>query len=135
MSSGFAGSLTRHMGKFEREVESRLDIFTDDFQPPGAFEKVPGSDVNKPKGGYEKPHDDTVPEADKRFVRMAAAGLPKDQEPMDALDRIEQRYQARIKEPGDQFPVGKESPSSLNAKKKDADAKAKSKGSKIDEAT
>lgn len=37
MSNGFANSTTRGMGKFEREVESRmkrLDVFTDDFSPP-----------------------------------------------------------------------------------------------------
>jgi 8-oxo-dGTP pyrophosphatase MutT (NUDIX family) len=86
----------------------RLGLQSNDFHE--AFDRDSDAFVEsdeaivKRSGPYEKPHDDTVPEADPSFGRLAAAGNPADQEPMDALDREAQRYQSRIKAPKDQFP-------------------------------
>lgn len=105
LSNGFTGGSTRGMGTFMQELEIRmkkLDLFTDEFSPPGAAEKVPGADFTKRTAPYAKPHDNTVPEA--KFRGMAAAGDPKDQEPADVLDRIEYRIQAPIKNPYNEFP-------------------------------
>lgn len=116
MSSGFAGSNTKGMGGFDREVEARLaklegrtkkklDIFTDEFSPPGVSEISPGQDVSKGKS-YQQPHDDTIPEADPKFTQkgLAPAGDPAVQPEMDAMDQIQHEIQAKIKKPEDQFP-------------------------------
>lgn len=97
------------MGRFEREIETRmkkLDVFRDDFDSPSpAFNESDVVDSVKKSGPYGKKHNDTIPEADPSFGLLAASGKPEDQEPMDAMDRDEQRYQSRIKDNADQFPM------------------------------
>jgi hypothetical protein len=106
LSSGFAGSTTREMGDFSREVETRmgkrLDTFTDDFSPPGTAGIVSGQDVRKPgqEDGYAKPHDDSRPVASRDFTLAAQ----KEQDAMNTLDRIEHLFNARVKKMDDQFP-------------------------------
>lgn len=111
MSSGFTGSTTRSMGRFEREVETRqkkMDRFTDDYDVPSpAFDETDIVDSIKKAGPYGQKHDDAIPEADPSFVHMAPAGKASDQEPMDALDREVQAYESRIKDIHDQFPASK----------------------------
>ena len=109
MSSGFSGSSTRSIDGLTREIESRMQTnqFQTDFEPSSrAFVETDESIIKK-SGPYEKPHDDYIPEASPDHARMAAAGDPRDQEPMDALDREVQRYQSRVKDPADQFPMSK----------------------------
>lgn len=105
MSSTFAGSSTKSTGSFEREIEKRLDIFTDEFDaktPPGDRDRF----ADKPKG-FGKPHDDSPAEAEPGFVRAAAAGNASDQEPLDEIDQAEHERNAGIKPAADQFPTGK----------------------------
>ena len=122
LSSGFASSATRGMSGIDKEVESRikkLDVFTDDFSPPGTSELVPGQNPNKANAPYGKPHDDFVPEADPQFwakcqgqpwakqlpdKKMHSAGDPADQEKMDWLDEMANALDAPLKNPFDQFP-------------------------------
>lgn len=122
LSSSFASSATRSMSEFDRMVESRmskrLDVFTDDFSPPGTAEISPGQDVNKRSAPYGKKHEDYIPQSDPNFWqkgregpwasqlprKMHSAGDPKDQQPMDDLDETEYRHEAPIKKSGDQFP-------------------------------
>lgn len=103
------------MSNFSREVETRLatgkrgkrlDTFTDDFSPPGTAESSPGANRTKPgtSGGYQKPHDDSPATAEPGFVRAAAAGNAKDQEPLDEIDAQTQRQEGGIKKPSAQFP-------------------------------
>jgi len=114
MSSGFTGSSTRGMSDLDREIEYRLgnvkymDVFTNDFSPPGAADTEPWHDTTKGKE-YQKPHDDypagrPIGTRSTRPSRLHAAGDPKDQAPMDLDDAITQRIQAPIKNPNDQFP-------------------------------
>lgn len=116
MSTGFAGSSTRDLDGFEREVETRmrkrLDIFTDDFDPPGTSEAFPGGNFNKQRQYPGKPHDDFSQAEDNsrnhdpRYKPMHNPG-PKaqgDQEAFDALDEAAYLDDARIKPPDEQFP-------------------------------
>jgi hypothetical protein len=114
MSSSFTSSSTRGLSNFEREIEKRLDVFTDDFSPPGSREGVPGLDFRKPGGGYQKPHEDTDQENDQsrnhspQYRPMAAAGLPQDQEPLDDIDDAARHYEDHVKKYGEQFPGARE---------------------------
>ena len=109
MSTGFSGSSTRGMGKFEREVESRmkrLDVFTDDFKRDrdAARDSLPGIDSRYRKGDeYQSPHDDFRPEANPSF-KLAASGREEDQSGLDLIDRVEQKMASKIKGYDDQFP-------------------------------
>lgn len=96
MSTGFAGGATRKFKSVEHEVESRLkrmDVFTDDFSPPGASEKFPGSDFTKRNAPYEDKHTD-----------MAAAGNAREQPVLDEIDQQEHDFNAPLKPGHDQFP-------------------------------
>jgi hypothetical protein len=121
LSQGFSSSATRGMSELDKEVETRmkhLDVFTDDFSPPGSGESFPGADFDKRDAPYGKPHDDFAPEADPSFwkkgsegpwarqlpQKMAAAGDARDQQPMDDLDEVEYRFEAPVKKVEDQFP-------------------------------
>ena len=118
LSSGFTSSVTRGMSEFDKEVETRmfqrLDVFTDDFSPPGTSESFPGGDFNKRSAPYQKPHDDFDPEADPQFwdktkagpwaKQLHSAGDPKDQEKMDWLDKVSNAFEVPVKNPYDQFP-------------------------------
>jgi len=99
---------TQVFGSVPPEFKSmkHLDVFTDDFSPPGASELAPGQDPNKANGGYQKPHDDFVPEASRKFT-LAAAGDAKDQEPLDRIDREQQQIESGIKPQSTQFPGAK----------------------------
>lgn len=110
MSNGFAGNTTKTLYEIERELENRyeksmskkrLDVFTDDFNPPGAVEHVPGGNYKK-RGDTGIKHEDSVPEADKSFT--LAAGKAEEQEPMDVMDADEYRKEVGIKKYGEQFP-------------------------------
>lgn len=110
MSKGFGGAATRGIGGLDREVESRLgaatkrlDVFTDEFSPPGISETTPGQDVSKGNAPYGKPHDDSPARADRSFT-LAASGNARDQEPLDEIDAIEQQRNGGIKPPSEQFP-------------------------------
>lgn len=107
MSSGFSGSATRSLNQVTREIETRMQSnqFHDDFEPRSGALVETDEQIVKKSGPYEKPHDDFAPEADPSFSRMGAAGDPREQEPMDALDREVQQFYARIKDPADQFPM------------------------------
>jgi hypothetical protein len=110
LSTGFTGSATRGMSGLDKEVEARmskrLDVFTDDFSPPGTSESFPGGNFNKRDAPYGKPHDDFAPEADPKFWKkgLHSAGDPADQEKMDWLDQMANSLEAPIKNPYDQFP-------------------------------
>ncbi len=107
MSNGFANSTTRGMGKFEREVESRmkrLDVFTDDFSPPGTAEVTPGQNTQKTNNNYQDKHTDEAHPDLKNPVRMAQVGNPKVQQEMDNLDREQDAYEKPIKKSKDAFP-------------------------------
>jgi hypothetical protein len=110
MSNGFAGSTTRTMGNFERELEKRtkkLDVFTDEFSPPGATDAEPGRNYTKGKE-YQKPHDDPTPKTDLPSKgRALAAGKASDQPPLDKMDEEEQKRTGGIKPPDEQFPSGR----------------------------
>lgn len=106
LSGGFAGSSTRAMTDFDREVEmrmrKRLDVFTNEFDGPGSpVEVAPGADVSKGHGEYQKPHDDFPARGGRK---LHSAGDPKDQEKLDWLDEQTHKVQAPIKNPYDQFP-------------------------------
>lgn len=84
-----------------------MDVFTDDFSPPGTAESSPGQDYTKRDAPYGKPHDDFEPVADPQFwdkKRLGFTGDPKDQEKMDWLDNEVYQQEAPIKSPYDQFP-------------------------------
>lgn len=127
LSSSFSGSSTRTLNGLNREVESRmrtkrLDVFTDDFSPPGTAESSPGQDYTKRDAPYYKPHDDFDPVADPQFwdktkvgpwarqlpdqhmKKLGFTGDPKDQEKLDWLDNMVYQEEAPIKNPYDQFP-------------------------------
>jgi hypothetical protein len=109
MSNSFSSPSTRGMGRFQREVETRmkhLDIFSDDYKPGSdAFgESNPGMESRYQKGGdTQDAHDDYAPEADPKF-KMAASGKVEDQAMLDEIDQIEQAMESRIKGTDDQFP-------------------------------
>lgn len=110
LSTAFAGSTTRGASKLEHEVNRRMDMFTDEFSPPGASEAFPGGNFKKSTLPYGAPHDELVPETKRDFWdkrTLAAAGNASEQEPMDALDLIEQRFNASVKKYTDQFPGAK----------------------------
>lgn len=109
LSTGFTGSTTRAMGKFEREVEKRLDMFTDEFSPPYSGEAFPGGNFQKSKLPYGKPHEDTVPEAESQFLkkRLAPAGKASEQPLLDKIDQRAYQAEASIKKPSEQFPGSK----------------------------
>lgn len=120
MSTGFSGSTTRSLGGLTKEVESRLktkklDVFTDDFSPPGTAESFKGSDFDKPNNGYQKPHDDTS--SKDSTSSLAAAGNAKDQPKLDEIDRVANMFEVGIKPEKDQFPGAKlkKEPASDNA--------------------
>lgn len=123
LSNSYSGSTTRSVRDVTKEIESRMtkrmDVFTDDFQPPGASEISPGQDTSKRSAPYGKPHDDTRPVADPSFWQkgregpwanqlprnqLHSAGDPQDQEKMDWLDEMVYQTEAPIKSPYDQFP-------------------------------
>lgn len=61
LSDGFAGTGTKQSGGVEKEVESRLkklDVFTDEFSPPGTGESGPGFIARKLDEPFETKHDD-----------------------------------------------------------------------------
>jgi hypothetical protein len=91
MSSGFAGSTTRGLSELDRAVETRmkrLDVFTDDFSPPGTSDAVPGVNYEKRAAPYGDKHDDSTEKYfnDGRQKRMGGVGDASEQEPMDKLD-------------------------------------------------
>ena len=90
LSTGFAGVTTKS-----------LDVFTDDFSPPGSGESFKGGDFQKSNLPFGSKHADT---SSKDSTSALAVGNPKVQEKMDTMDEIENRYQSRIKPPKDQFP-------------------------------
>lgn len=120
LSSGFAGSTTRSLNltDLEKEIEYRLsgdlkhlDVFTDDFSPPGATEQVRGADFRKQPQG-NKPHDDYSQAEDNSFnhgveKKMAAAGNAKDQEYLDEIDQSLHDFYSKVKNPSEQFPGAK----------------------------
>lgn len=62
LSTGFGGASTKGFDSIDREVESRMkrarmDVFTDDFTPPGSFDAFNGGDYSKP-GFIADPHSD-----------------------------------------------------------------------------
>jgi hypothetical protein len=125
---GFATSNTRGSGNLAHELEERtkhLDVFTDEFSPPGSpRQTVPGQDVTKGVE-YQKPHDDGAGSTDLPVNRrdrvergMSAAGNAKDQKPLDDLDKEIQKREGQIKKPSDQFPMGKKGTSKMSDKKK-----------------
>lgn len=104
LSTGFAGSGTKSAGGVDKEVEARLgltrmDIFTDEFSPPGASEKFPGADFNKREAPYGDKHTDNLSESKinpetsegtgTRPAQMAASGRASDQEGLDRIDARE----------------------------------------------
>lgn len=115
-SSSFTGASTRGESGFDREVESRMvkrmDVFTEDFSPPGVSELPIGANPNKRDAPYADRHTDTTPESDPQFYDKRAlgrkflhsAGNPKEQESLDILDLIENQFNSKIKNPTDQFP-------------------------------
>lgn len=113
LSASFAGSATKKFKGLDREVEGRLgklkrmDVFTDDFSPPGTGETFPGANFDKRNAPYGSKHTDTVPETEFRTKvtnELHSAGDPKDQEKMDWLDEQAYKIDAPIKNPYDQFP-------------------------------
>lgn len=104
MSNSFAGSTTKSLNDLEREVETRMDKFTDEFGSPDmTFHEVPVGAKVKGGGEYQQPHDDFAAEADESFVHSEV----KDQERLDDIDNAVQKYTANIKNPDEQFPAGK----------------------------
>lgn len=135
MSSGFTGGSTRGMSELDHEIEYRLgsikeppvnrlqdklkhmDIFTDEFDPPGEHEQVPGADFNKRSAPYGKAHDDSPARSPNGFIRgsktpeqdayektLQPAGRADDQIEYDALDEAMAKYDKAIKDYEDQFP-------------------------------
>jgi len=121
MSDGFAGGDTKKMQKeLTRELEQtfgkkRLDVFTEDFSPPGATEKIPGVSFDKSDNGYQDKHTDTVPRADRSFT-LAAAGPDKDpsMQELDDIDQREQEQTGGIKPMDEQFPGKIDGPESFH---------------------
>ena len=118
MSSGFCGSATRGMTELDREIEYRLgdaktpfkrmDVFTDDFSPPGTAEASPGQDYRKPSGPYQDKHTDAPARSEDGFVRDPLPGNAKDQKEYDAIDATQQgNYGDNVKKPKDQYPGAK----------------------------
>jgi hypothetical protein len=121
LSSGFSGSTTRSASELDREVETRmkkrLDVFTDDFSPPGSFESSKGGDNRKP-GFTATPHDDYSQAEDNsrnhdpKLRPMKAGQVGQDgadisQDEMDAIDANEHAFNSPIKKPSSQFPGAK----------------------------
>jgi hypothetical protein len=111
LSNSFAGSTTRAKKDFSREVETRMaggDMFTEDFGGGGANERSRGQDFDKDNGGYQKPHDDFTPHKQYQPAKvssaMAAAGNAEDQEMLDQVDDLTQKFEGAIKKWNDQFP-------------------------------
>lgn len=99
LSTGFANGSTKQFKGVDREVESRLkrlDVFTDDFAPPGVSEKFPGGDFSKRNAPYEDRHSDNK--------KLHNPGSVKEQQVLDDLDAREQAFNAPIKNPYDSFP-------------------------------
>jgi hypothetical protein len=123
LSSGFAGSTTKSLGNVSREVEDRIlnrppfladafnptkmDVFTDEFSPPGAAEIAPGQDVTKNKNPFQDKHSDFAGETRQFIKKMAAAGRASDQEMLDDMDDQMHKEQSPIKPERDQFPGSK----------------------------
>lgn len=112
LSDGFGGSWTRQAGDALKEIESRmkrLDVFTDDFSPPGTGELAPGQNPDK-VGDSQVPHDDTtdvqVPSAFNRGIQKSLGGVgdAKDQEMMNELDMEQHKMNCGIKPMSSQFP-------------------------------
>lgn len=107
MSDGFSGSNTRSVESISREVEKRLDIFTDSLKPGAdAFQENQEGLPIKGSGPYSKPHEDSPAEADKSFYRMDV-GQDKHQEYLDEIDESQHHFNSRIKPPEEQFPMGR----------------------------
>jgi hypothetical protein len=122
MSTGYTGSDTRGLSDLDHEIEYRLgsikepprnrlqdklkhmDIFTDEFSPPGAREAAPGANFHKPERPYADSHADQPAAAEPGFVRAAAAGRADDQKEYDSLDEAVAKYDKAIKDWEDQFP-------------------------------
>lgn len=129
MSQGFAGSTTRKLEGFEREVTTHMDRFTDEFSPPvfsekektgedffrDEFKKVvsedfKGADFSKTSNNYQDKHDDVTPKPDLESAihsRLAAAGKASDQPALDFEDEQLHKDQANIKPQSSQFPGAK----------------------------
>ena len=111
MSNGFASSNTKAIPSKEREILSnnrskllkRLDVFTDDFAPPGPTDVVPGVNPNKDANPYQDKHDDTKPEAKKNFT-LTDEKSKEWSEHLSNIDHQEHLFNAGIKKPSDQFP-------------------------------
>jgi hypothetical protein len=90
----------------------RMDVFTEDFSPPGVSELPRGANPNKRDAPYADRHTNTIPESDPKFYDkrplgrkfLHSAGNPKEQESLDFLDQIENQFNSKIKNPTDQFP-------------------------------
>lgn len=96
MSDGFAGANTKSVTSFQREVEARmksLDIFKDDFSPPGTGELGPGENPNKPDNGYGAVHSEN-----------AALDSDKAQSAMDDIDEEVQQREGGIPSIDDEVP-------------------------------
>jgi len=107
LSNSFAGSSTRTLEGLTREVEKRLDVFTDDFSPPGSREQVPGADFSKTSNNYQDRHTDESPHPDLPIHVKSdtlSVGDPNIQKYLDNLDKEVQQYEAQIKTPKEQFP-------------------------------
>lgn len=117
MSTGFSGSDTRGLSQLEREIEYRLgrmkhmDVFTDDFSPPGSRESVPGSNPSKPGFVADAHTDQSTADDNSRnhsdLKPMAAAGNAREQGELDNIDYIESKHTVGIKTERDQFPGSK----------------------------
>lgn len=104
MSNSFAGSTTKNLSELEREIETRMDKFTDEFNPPEPIAELPiGSKVHG-GGEYQQPHDDHPAESEPGFVHM---GRDREQEYLNEIDEDVQKYNANIKNPLEQFPMHK----------------------------
>ena len=107
LSSSFGGASTKGFKSVDREVEARLarlDVFTDDFSPPGTSDAFNGGDFKKPGFG-KKAHEDYSSDEDnsrnhsKSFKPMS---LPRDREKeqMDKIDSDEYRFENIVKDTG-----------------------------------
>lgn len=105
LSTGFTGGSTREFSGFCREVETRMmklkqEPFKKEFSPPGVKESFPGANFDKRSAPYQDRHTDFAGPS-----QLAATSQDiKDQESLDVIDEIEQKIQAPIKNPYDQFP-------------------------------
>lgn len=125
MSTGYTGGSTRGLSELDHEIEyrlgsikeppinrlqeklNRMDIFTDEFSPPGAREKAPGAEFDKRTAPYADSHTDQPAESESGFIRgskLAQAGRADDQKEYDDLDEAMARYDKAIKDYEDQFP-------------------------------